>query len=152
VTAARHGAGLNDALPGIDPRGPRFAAAVTSVVLALVLLTGSPWLLLVQALVFAVGAVAGVQASPYGLAFRRLVRPRLAPPGELEDPAPPRFAQGVGLAVTGVALVVAAFGVPTAVLVGAALALIAAFLTAAFGLCLGCELYLVLRRARTRAA
>lgn len=137
---------------GIDPRGPRFAAAVTSVVLAIVLLTGNPWLLAVQVAVFAVGAVAGVQASPYGVFYRRLVRPRLGPPGELEDPAPPRFAQGIGLLVTGVALVVAALGVAGAVEVGAGLALVAAVLNAGFGLCLGCELYLVLRRARARTA
>jgi hypothetical protein len=123
---------------------------VTSVVLAVVLLTGSVWLLAVQVLVFAVGAGAGVQASPYGQLYRRLVRPRLGPPAELEDPAPPRFAQLVGLLVTGVALVVAAFGVSGAVEVGAGLALVAAVLNAVFGLCLGCELYLVLRRARTR--
>lgn len=133
---------------GIDPRGPRFAAAVTSVVLAAVLLTGNAWLLLAQAAVFAVGAGLGVRRTPYGLVFRRLVRPRLGPPTDLEDPAPPRFAQGVGLLVTGIALVAAALGAPAAVEIGAALALVAAFLNAAFGLCLGCELYLLLRRAR----
>ena len=132
----------------IDPRGPRFAATVTSVVLAAVLLTGSVWLLLAQTALFALGAALGVQRTPYGVAFRRLVRPRLGPPAELEDPAPPRFAQGVGLLVTGIALVAALFGVSAAVEVGAAAALVAAFLNAAFGLCLGCELYLLLRRAR----
>lgn len=133
---------------GIDPRGPRFVAAVTSVVLAAVLLTGNAWLLLAQTAVFALGAGLGVQCTPYALAFRHLVRPRLAPPAELEDPAPPRFAQGVGLLVTGVALLAAALGASAAVGIGAALALVAAFLNAAFGLCLGCELYLLLRRAR----
>jgi hypothetical protein len=132
----------------IDPRGPRFAATLTSVVLAAVLLSGSVWLLLAQVALFAVGAALGVQRTPYGAAFRRLVRPRLGPPAELEDPAPPRFAQGVGLLVTGIALVAALAGVPAAVEVGAGLALVAAFLNAAFGLCLGCELYLLLRRAR----
>ena len=79
----------------VDPRGLRFAAALTAVVLALTLLTASPWLLLAQAVVFALG-VAG--RSPYTLIFRRLVRPHLGPPAELEDSRPPRFAQGVGLA------------------------------------------------------
>ncbi len=133
---------------GIDPRGPRFAAALTTLMLALALLTGNAWVLLAQAAVFAVGAVGGVQHTPYAALFRRLLRPRLAPPAELEDPAPPRFAQLVGLVVTGLALLLAAAGLSLAVEIGAALALIAAFLNAAFGLCLGCELYLVLRRAR----
>src|SRR5262245_49880673 len=91
---------------GIDPRGPRFAATLTSVVLALVLVTPSPVsvvLLALQAAVFAVGATRGVQHTAYAVVFRRLVRPRLGPPDELEDTRPPRFAQAVGLvfAVTG---------------------------------------------------
>jgi hypothetical protein len=132
----------------IDPRGPRFAAAVTAVVLTVALLTGSAWVLAVQVAVFAVGALLGVAASPYGLAYRRLVRPRLGPPGELEDARPPRFAQTVGLLVTGVGLVLALAGVPWSVEISAALALVAAFLNAAFGLCLGCELYLWAKRTR----
>jgi hypothetical protein len=77
-----------------------------------------------------------------------LIRPRLAPPAELEDPAPPRFAQTIGLVVTGLGLILAAAGVGGAVEVAAALALVAAFLNSVFGLCLGCELYLVLARLR----
>ena len=134
---------------GIDPRGPRFAAAVTTAVLALVLLTGSAWLLAAQVAVFAVGAFWGLPASPYGQVFRRLVRPRLGPPAELEDPRPLRFAQLVGLVVTGVGLVLAVAGVPWAVEVSGGLALAAALLNAAFGLCLGCELYLLGARLRT---
>lgn len=133
---------------GIDPRGPRFAAALTSVVLAVTVLTGTIWVLAAQVVLFALGAFAGVQRTPYATIFRRLVRPRLAPPAELEDPAPPRFAQLVGLVVTGVALLAALAGVGLAVEIGAGLALIAAFLNAVFGLCLGCELYLLIRRAR----
>jgi Domain of unknown function (DUF4395) len=137
---------------GIDPRGPRFAAVVTTVVLAAAVLTGNVVVLAVQVAVFAVGALAGVQASPYGVVYRRLVRPRLAPPAELEDPRPPRFAQGVGLLVTGAGLVAALAGVSGAVVVAAALALVAAFLNGAFGLCLGCELYLLIARLRPARA
>ena len=133
---------------GIDPRGPRFAAALTSVVLAVTVLTGTIWVLAAQVALFAVGAFAGVQRTPYAAIFRRVIRPRLSPPADLEDPAPPRFAQLVGLVVTGVALLAALAGVGLAVEIGAGLALIAAFLNAVFGLCLGCELYLLIRRAR----
>jgi Domain of unknown function (DUF4395) len=132
----------------IDPRGPRLAAGITALVLAITLLTGSVWVLAVQVAVFAIGAVRGVAASPYGWVYRAVVRPRLGPPGELEDPRPPRFAQTVGLVVTGVGLVLALAGVPWAVEIAAGLALIAAFLNAFFGLCLGCELYLLVRRLR----
>jgi len=130
----------------IDPRGPRFVAALTTIVLAVVLLTGSVWLLAAQAVVFAVGAFAGPQRSPYAEVYRHLVRPRLAPPAELESAAPPRFAQGVGLGFAVVGTIALAVGASTVGLVAVGLALAAAFLNAAFGFCLGCEVYLVGRR------
>lgn len=135
---------------GIDPRGPRFGAAITSVLLVVTLLLGvgpaATALLTVVALLFALGVARGVQGTLQGLLYRAWVRPRLAPPTELEDPRPPRFAQLVGLLVVGSGLVVAALGVPAGAPVAAAVALVAAFLNAAFGFCLGCELYLLLRR------
>ncbi|MCC5579689.1 DUF4395 domain-containing protein [Microtetraspora sp. AC03309] len=127
----------------VDPRGPRFGAAVTTVVLALVLVTGSAWLLAVQAIVFVLGAL---DVSPYGFFFRKFVRPRLGPLGELEDAAPPRFAQGVGIAFAVVGLIGFATGITPLALGATAAALLAAFLNAAFGFCLGCEMYLILRR------
>jgi hypothetical protein len=134
---------------GIDPRGPRFAAAVTTVVLAVAFVLDSVWVLGFQVLVFAIAAIAGLQWSPYAWLYRTLVRPRLGPPAELEDPAPPRFAQAVGLLVAGTGLVFALAGAGLGVELGAGLALVAAALNAVFGLCLGCELYLLLARLRT---
>ncbi|TQK69448.1 DUF4395 domain-containing protein [Nocardioides sp. SLBN-35] len=141
---------------GIDPRGPRFTAAITLVVfaVALVLSDAAPGVAAVitgvQAVLFAIGAGLGVQRTPTGVLFRRLVRPRLAAPDHLEDPAPPRFAQAVGL----VFAVVATLGFATgAVLLGqvfAALAFVAAFLNAVFAFCLGCELYLLGLRSLRR--
>src|SRR6266446_9856401 len=83
----------------IDPRGPRFSAVITTVVLAAVLITGSAWLLAAQVAVFAVGALAGLRYAPYGLLYRRLIRPRLGPPARTEAEAPPRFAQGMGMVI-----------------------------------------------------
>jgi len=137
---------------GIDPRGPRFAAGITSVVLAATVVTGSVWILAAQTAVFAIGSLFGVQRSPYAWLYRRLVRPRLGPPSELEDPAPPRFAQTVGLTVAGISLALALAGVGFAVEIGAGLAFVAAFLNASINLCLGCRLYLLLARVRARAA
>lgn len=130
----------------IDVRGPRFGAAVTAAVLAVVLVTGSGALLGWQALCFAVGALAGVGRSPYGWLFRTVVRPRLGPPTEFESPRPPRFAQAVGLVFAVAGLAGHLWGPPWLALAATACALAAAFLNAAFAYCLGCELYLLLRR------
>jgi hypothetical protein len=132
----------------IDPRGPRFGAAITTVVLAIVIITGSGWLLLAQTVVFAIGALAGLRYAPYGLIYKALLRPRLGPPSELEDEAPPRFAQGVGL-VMAVAGTIGYLAIsPLVGMVFTALCLVAAFLNAAFNLCLGCHMYLLIQRIR----
>jgi hypothetical protein len=129
--------------PGyIDPRGPRIGAALTTVVLAVVLLTGSGWLLAAQAVVFAVGAVGGLRFAPYGVLYRRFVRPRLQPPSTLEAEAPPRFAQAVGLGFAVVGTVGYLAGVTPLGVIATAFALGAAFLNAAFDFCLGCEVHL----------
>jgi len=130
----------------IDPRGPRFGALITMVVLALVLVSGSVWLLAAQAAVFAAAVVFGMQGAPYGLVFRWLVRPRLGPPRELEPEAPPRFAQGAGLVISVIGVIGYAAGVTPLGMAAASAALIAAFLNGVFGLCLGCEMYLLIRR------
>jgi hypothetical protein len=138
---------------GIDPRGPRFAASVTSVVLALVLVTPTPvavTLLALQTLVFGVGAFRGVQHTPYAWAFKSFVRPRLGSPDGLEDPRPPRFAQAVGLGFAVVGLAGFATGLTVLALVATGFALAAALLNAVFGFCLGCEIYLLLQRATAR--
>jgi uncharacterized protein DUF4395 len=133
----------------LDPRGQRFAAAVTSVVIVLVLITGSGWLALAQTAVFALTAL-NPRRGPYALLFRSLILPRIGPPAEREPAAPVRFAQTVGLVFLGVATIGYLAGDPVVGLVFAAFGLVAAFLNAAFGLCLGCELYLALRRLRAR--
>jgi Ca2+/Na+ antiporter len=130
----------------VDPRGLRVAAGLTTLVLAIVLLTASAWLLAAQAVVFAVAAVFGVRRSPYAWLFGRFVRPRLAPPAEYEDDRPPRFAQAVGLLFAVIGLIGYLVGASLAGAVATGFALAAAFLNAAFGFCLGCEIYLLLRR------
>jgi len=138
----------------IDPRGPRFGAMITAVLLLVVIflaLTGASvaaaWLLAALAALFAWGAFAGAGRHPYGLLFKRYLRPRLGPPAELEDPAPPTFAQGVGLVVSLVGVVLGLLGLSAGLAVAAAAAFIAAFLNAVFDYCLGCQVYLLLVRA-----
>lgn len=157
---------------GIDPRGPRFVAGITAVLLLVDVLLGltglatqqtaGGWaiqsasiadrildpaflLLLVITLLF-LWSVLSPRTAPWGVLYRSLVQPRLKPPTELEDPRPPRFAQGVGLFVTVIGVVLHLAGVPLALPIAAAFAFIAAFLNSVFGLCLGCQLYLLLQR------
>ena len=150
---------------GIDPRGPRFSAGITAVLLLLVIglslaraaapaatlreRVGQPAFILfaVITVLFAWGASAGVSLHPYGWLYRTLVRPRLGAPTHLEDPKPPTFSQGVGLVVTLVGVVLHLAGVPYGLVIFAAAAFIAAFLNAAFDYCLGCQIYLLLLRA-----
>lgn len=148
---------------GIDPRSPRFGAGITAVLLLVVIGLGlatplgasigqraiEPAFILFAliTLLFAWGAFAGVQRHPYGRLYRALIRPRLAPPTELEDPAPPTFAQGVGFVITLIGVVLHLVGVPYALVIAAGLAFIAAFLNSVFAYCLGCQIYLLLLRA-----
>lgn len=136
----------------VDPRGPRFAAWLTSALLVAVLVLAyvaplaAAVVAAVQTAVFAIGALAGPRFGPYGVLYRVLVRPRLGRPEELEPAAPVRFAQAVGLVFAAVATAGFFAGVVLLGVVATALALVAAFLNAAFGLCLGCEMYLAYRR------
>jgi hypothetical protein len=134
------------ARPGVDPHGPRFAAWVTTAVLAIVLVTSWWPLLAAQAVVFAIGAFAGVHVAPYSLIYKKVVAPRLSRTTEREDQAPLRFAQGVGFGFAVLGTLGYAFGVPVLGVVATAFALAAAFLNAAFAFCLGCEAYLLIQR------
>jgi hypothetical protein len=144
-----------DARTTVDPRGPRFGASVTTVVLAVALLTAgttlSTVLVIWQALVFGLGAFVGLYAQPYGVIFRKLICPRLSPPAELEAAAPPRFAQLVGFIFMAIALVALALGLSAVSVVAVGFALAAAFLNAAFNFCLGCEMFLIGKRVLVRS-
>ncbi|MGC3994050.1 MAG: DUF4395 domain-containing protein [Propionicimonas sp.] len=135
----------------IDPRSPRFGAVITAVLLALILILGPTSvvglvLLVIQTLAFAAGSLLGLKAQPWGIIYRRFVRPRLAPPTELEDSRPPRFAQTVGLVFALAGLAGWLLSLPVLFYVAVAFALVAALLNAVFDFCLGCELYLLGKR------
>ncbi|MEV0402871.1 DUF4395 domain-containing protein [Actinoallomurus sp. NPDC050550] len=136
----------------VDPRGQRFGAALTAIVLIVVLVSSSWLLLAAQAVVFLVGVVFGLRNAPYGLIYQALIRPRHGVPRELEPEAPPRFAQGVGAAFALIGVFGYVVKVPALGMTATALALVAAVLNAAFGFCLGCEAYLLIRRLAPRRA
>ena len=133
----------------IDARGPRFSAALTTVVLAVAPVTGSIWVATFQAVVFAIGAINGPQFTPYAFIYRTLIKPRLKSQLRTEDVRPPQFAQSIGLLFALVALVGSATGAPVVFTIAIAAALAAAFLNAAFDFCLGCQIYLLLARLRS---
>lgn len=133
----------------IDARGPRWSALFTTIVLAIALVTSNVWLIAFQAVVFAIGALRGPQFTPYAFIFKKVIKPRLKSTATLEDVRPPQFAQSVGLAFALVAIIGSATGAGGVFTVAVGLALAAAFLNAAFNFCLGCEMYLLILRART---
>ncbi len=132
----------------IDARGPRFSAAITAIVLAVALVSGSIWVAVFQAIVFAIGAFKGPQFTSYAFIYRKLIKPRLKSPLRTEDVRPPQFAQSIGFAFAIVAIVGAATGSSVVFSVAVAAALAAAFLNVAFDFCLGCQVYLILTRLR----
>ncbi len=144
----------NNTPAGIDPSGPRIGATITSVLLLITVFLaldaatlGAAFGLLVLVTVsFAIGAFLGNSKHPYGLIFKKLIRPRLAAPKELEDPRPPQFAQLVGLLVAGTGVVLYIAGAQGALVFAAGAAFVAAFLNAAFAFCLGCQMYVGLQR------
>jgi hypothetical protein len=135
----------------IDVRGPRFGAAITLVVLAIALATQNVWVLAFQALIFAIGAIRGPQFTPYAFIFKRVVKPRLRGEVVTEDSRPPQFAQSVGFAFALVGLLAAAIGSVPLFNIAVGFALAASFLNSVFNYCLGCEMYLLVLRIRTRS-
>jgi len=133
----------------IDARGPRFSALLTTIVLGTALATHNAWLIIFQAVVFAIGAFKGPQHTPYAILFKSLVKPRLTSEPVSEDCRPPQFAQRVGFGFTVVAIIGLLFA-PALATVAVSFALAAAFLNAAFNFCLGCEIYLRIARLRTK--
>ena len=132
----------------IDARGPRWSALFTTVVLAIALVTSSVWVIAFQAVVFAIGALRGPQFTPYALIFKKVIKPRLKSTATMEDVRPPQFSQAVGLIFALVAIIGSATGAGGVFTVAVGFALAAAFLNAAFNFCLGCQMYLLILRAR----
>jgi hypothetical protein len=136
----------------VDPRGPRVGAVMTTVVLAVALATSNGMVVAAQAVVFGIAAIGGLKRSPYGLLFAKLIRPRLSAPTELEPEGPPRFAQAVGLGFAVLGAVGYLTGVTPLGIVATGFAILAAFLNAAFGFCLGCEVQLRIAKLLGRPA
>jgi hypothetical protein len=138
----------------LDPRGPRFGAGITSVLMVLVIYFSlAPetidiafGIMAFAVLMFTFGSLLGPAKHPYSYLYKYTLRKFLKDPTELEAPKPVHFAQVVGLIVTGTGFLLHILAVPNALPVAAAAAFIAAFLNAVFAYCLGCQMYLGLKR------
>ncbi|WP_280413858.1 DUF4395 domain-containing protein [Nocardia carnea] len=155
ITTSTSGPGT--AAGQVDIRGPRFVAWITTGVLVVVLLLAAvstpaaAVLIAIQTVVFALGAGLGPRRHPYGLLYARLVAPRLGPVTETEPAAPLRFAQLLGFVFAAVSLLGFLLGVSVVGALFAGFALFAAFLNAAFGICLGCKIYPLVTRLVPRS-
>jgi hypothetical protein len=135
----------------IDARGPRFGAILTTIVLALALVTHSPILIGFQLAVFTIGAFVGPNKSPYAFLYKKLVRSHLSGEVPTEDIRPPQFAQKIGFLFAVLAMSGSLLGIPLLFTIATSFALAAAFLNGAFNYCLGCEMYLLIIRATNRS-
>jgi hypothetical protein len=132
----------------IDPRGPRFNQAVLTIALLGAYLLDAQIVVPVFALVLFLGAAFGPKYGPFLRLYVEVIKPRLSPPADLEDPRPPRFAAAVGVAFLSAATIAFVAGATT---LGWVLALIVAALAglaATTGICVGCEIYVLLARWR----
>lgn len=136
----------------IDPRGPRFNQAVLTMALLTGFLADARAVVPAFAFVLFLGAAFGPRYGPFLRLYAEVVRPRLQPPRELEDPRPPRFAAVVGVAFLGAATVAFAAGRPGMAWALALVVAALAGLAATTGICVGCEVYLWLSRARHRGS
>ncbi len=139
----------------IDPRGPRFGAAVTLVVAVPAIIIGANSVGLVLAFLLAAlflpGAIVGPQATVQSAIFQRWVRPRLAPPTETESFRAPRFAQQIGLGFSILAIAFLGLNIVVGFYIAIGFIVLASFLNAVFDFCMGCEVYLLMTRATRRA-
>jgi hypothetical protein len=136
----------NKSVPLIDARGPRYTAALTTIVLSAAIITESNLIIGFQFAVFLSAVIFGLRRSIYGFLYRNLIQPRLSGPVPSECESAPRFAQLIGALFALTALIGGLTGNTAVFLIATGFALAAAFLNAAFGFCLGCQLYLIIIR------
>jgi Domain of unknown function (DUF4395) len=131
----------------IDARAPRFNQATVGIVSVVALLTGWWWLLGLLAVQLLVGLALGRRWCLPCVLYFEVVQPRIGE-GRVEDARPPRFANQLGATFLTAATLADLAGVrPLGTALGGIVAALA-LLAAATGLCVGCEAYRLLARAR----
>jgi hypothetical protein len=125
----------------IDPRGQRFGAGVSAVVLVVAFALGLPLLAVLVGVNLAVSSAFGTRWFLPGRAWPFVRRSLRLGKVEPEHEYPPRFAQAMGATFLGLGAIAFAAGLTPLgwVLTGAVAAL--QTLLAATGICVGCRLY-----------
>jgi hypothetical protein len=131
----------------VDQSAIKFSQLVLTTGIVLAAIVRAPWLIAALAVALAASAAAPAR-SPFRLLYQRLAvplgvaRPRPVP----DDPAPHRFAQGVGAACLAAATGLFLAGATTLGWVLAGLVAVLAMLNVLAGFCAGCFLYYQLGR------
>jgi hypothetical protein len=148
ATSTRHTSGASPwrrvfSFPNpVDEHAARTVAAGVVVLCVVTIATGEGWLLVPLCYGFWARALTGPTLSPLGQLATRVVAPRIPGSPKLVPGPPKRFAQAMGVAFSSAAVVLwFAFGHSTATWVVTGLLATAAFLEAAFALCLGCRVF-----------
>ena len=125
----------------VDPRGQRFGAGVSAVILVAAFLVDQPAIVAIVAVAMFASSAFGTRYWLLGKPWPAIRRSLRLGPTELEHEYPPRFAQALGVVFLGLGLILIALQLTLVgwVLVGAVIGL--QTLLAATGFCLGCRLY-----------
>jgi hypothetical protein len=129
----------------VNEKAARVVAGAVALTALVALLAGAHWLVVPLFYGFLARVLAGPALSPLAQVATRVVAPRLGPPRHVPGP-PKRFAQGMGAAITGAALVAWLAGATGVVEVLLVALLVAATLESAFAFCLGCKVFAGLMR------
>ena len=141
---------MSDTPAPIDPRGPRTNQAVLAVALLVGFLADWRAVVPVFAVVLFLGAAFGPRYGPVLRFYAEVIKPRLGPPADLEDPRPPRFSAVVGVVFLVASSLAFLAGAPGLAWVLALIVAALAGLAAVTGICVGCEMYLWFARLRGR--
>ena len=125
----------------IDPRGQRFGAGVSALVLGVAFVLDLPWLAALVGLNLLLSAAFGTRLFLPGRAWPSVRRALRLGPVEPEHEYPPRFAQAMGGTFLAAATLAFVLGfTPLGWLLTAAVAALQTVL-AVTGICVGCRLY-----------
>lgn len=125
----------------IDARGPRFNQGVLTLALLAGFVFDARWVIPAWGVVLLLSSLGGSDLGPFLRLYRDVIKPRLSPPTEIEDPRPPRFAATVGTVFLGAGTLALLAGVPGLAWGLALIVAALAALAAVTGICVGCEIY-----------
>ena len=130
----------------VNETSARIVAAGAVAMSVAFVLTGNGWVLAALTYGFIARVLSGPTFSPLGRLATQVLTPRIRAQHRFVPGPPKRFAQGIGAAMSSAASILYVQDAVTAARVVIAGLAVAAFLEAAFALCLGCKIFSVLMR------